>query len=256
LSRPYTAPAIRRAVEVLEHLAGSPGPVRLSDVARELACGKSTVLGILRTLEDVEWVAKDPSSGGYGLGDGLVALVRRAFGAQGIAEIARPLLEKMAERSGESAFLGLLKGGRVAIEACAEGGHEMRIAARPGGSLPLLAGATGKVFLAGMDDARVRSKLAGASLPRFTERTVTEPGGFLAAVAAARERGYAVDDEEYLRGVRAVAAPIRQGGETVAAIWVAGFSTRLTDERLALARAEVQEAARVCSALLEPAGRR
>ena len=65
MSRPYTAPAIRRAVDVLEYLATFPGPVRLSDVARGLDCGKSTVLGILRTLEDVGWVEKDSSGVGY-----------------------------------------------------------------------------------------------------------------------------------------------------------------------------------------------
>ncbi|MDF1552676.1 MAG: IclR family transcriptional regulator [Deferrisomatales bacterium] len=256
MSRPYTAPAIRRAVDVLEYLATFPGPVRLSDVARGLDCGKSTVLGILRTLEDVGWVEKDSSGVGYCVGAGLLALTRKAFGAREVAEIARPLLEKVAERGGESAFLGLLRQGRIAIEASVEGGHEMCIAARPGGSLPFFAGATGKVFLAGMDPVRARGKVTGAPLPRFTDRTITDPEQFLGEVSRARELGYATDDEEYLRGVRAVAAPVRRGGETVGALWVAGFSTRLTDERLALVRAELLEAARVCSALLESANGR
>ena len=256
MSRPYTAPAIRRAVDVLEYLATFPGSVRLSDVARGLDCGKSTVLGILRALEDVGWVAKDSTDVGYRVGDGLLALMRKAFGAREVAEVARPLLKNVAERSGESAFLGFLREGRIVIEASVEGGHEMCIAARPGGSLPLFAGATGKVFLAGMDDERARAKVTEAPLPRFTNRTITDPERFLGEVSKTRELGYATDDEEYLRGVRAVAAPIRRGEETVGALWVAGFSTRLTDERLALVRTELLEAVRVCSALLESPSRR
>jgi len=251
LSRRYTSPAIRRAVDVLGCLAGRPGPVRLSEVARELECGKSTALGILRTLEEVGWVVKDSAGVGYSVGEGLLALTRKAFGERSVAEVSRPLLEKLAERGGESAFLGFLREGRIVIDACVEGGHEMCIAARPGGSLPLLAGATGKVFLAGMTDEEARSRVTEAPLPGFTGRAITDPERFLEQVSKARELGYATDEEEYLRGVRAVAAPIHRGDEMVAAIWVAGFSSRLTDERLSVVRGELLEAVRVCSALLE-----
>ena len=256
LSRPYRAPAIRRAVQVLEYLAGCAGPVRLSEVAKQLDCGRSTVLGVLRTLEDVGWVMKDSSGVGYCVSDGLLTLTQKAFVTRDLAEVARPLLEKLSERGGESSFLGFLRGDRVVIEDCVEGGHEMCIAARPGGSLPMLAGATAKVFLAGMPEEEARELVGINPLPRFTDRTVTDPESFLGEVAKARELGYATDDEEYLRGVRAVAAPVRRSGETVAAIWVAGFSSRVTDAHLAVVREELLEVVRACGTLLEPARRR
>ncbi|MBE0617250.1 MAG: IclR family transcriptional regulator C-terminal domain-containing protein, partial [Proteobacteria bacterium] len=89
--------------------------------------------------------------------------------------------------------------------------------------------------------------LAGAELPRFTERSITDHGDFLREVERTRAQGYAVDDEEYLRGVRAVAAPVRYGGKAVAALWVAGFASRLTQEQLATAGALLVRAAETLS---------
>lgn len=256
MSRPYTAPAIRRAVEALAYLAESPGPVRLSDIAREVDCGKSTMLGVMRTLEDVGWVVKDEAGVGYSVGEALLHLTRKAFGMREAAEIARPLLEKVAESCGESAFFGVLRERRIVIEACVEGAHEMSITARTGGSLPMFAGATAKVLLAGMPEEEARAVVHEGALPRYTNRTITDPEEFLGAVSKARDEGAATDDEEYLRGVRAVAAPVHRGEEAVGVMWVAGFSTRLTDVRMAAVREELVKAARVCSALLESNHRR
>lgn len=247
MSRPYTAPAIRRAVDALTYLARCPAPVRLSEIAREIHCGKSTALGVLRTLEEVGWVAKDATGYGYSVGERLFDLTRKAFTLRELKEIARPYLERVADRCGESAFLGVLRGDKVVIEMCVEGAPPMCITARPGSALPLLAGATGKVFLAGMGEDAARVKVGKEPLTDFTDRSVTDPEALLGEVASARERGYATDDEEYLRGVRAVAAPLNRGQEMVGAMWVAGFATRFTDERIAVAMEELVLAARTCS---------
>jgi DNA-binding IclR family transcriptional regulator len=160
----------------------------------------------------------------------------------------------LAEGLGESAFLGFRRGDRVVVQDCVEGGHEMCVAARPGVSMPLLAGATGKVFLAGMEPEDVRAAIGNGALPRFTERTITDPEAFLLEIERTRERGYGVDDEEYLKGVRAVVAPVRCGGETVAALWVAGFSASLSAERFPVAAEQLVSEAVTCGRLLERAG--
>lgn len=251
MTRPYTAPAIRKAAEILQHLAERSVPVRLSDLSRELGFGKSTVHGILRSLEDVGWVERVSGNGSFRVGEQFLSLTRKAFGVRELVEFAHPLLEKLAERGGESAFLGFPRRDRVVIEACVEGRREMCISGRAGGWLPLFAAATGKVFLAGMSDDAARAALAEAPLPRFTDRSITDPDAFLVEVRKVREQGYGTDEEEYLRGVRAAAAPIRCGGETVAAMWVAGFATRLSDERLAGVLKELLASAASCSAWLD-----
>lgn len=250
MTRPYTAPAIRRAAQALEVLAQSSSPVRLTAIAQRLDCGKSSALGLLRTLEEVGWVEKDASGAGFRLGEGLWNLTHRGFAGREVAEVARPLLQRVAEQTGESAFLGLPREGRVVIEYCVEGGHELGIAARPGGALPRFAGATAKVLLADQEPAALRAALVHTALPAFTERTLTDPEAFLAEVDRTRQQGYGTDDEEYLRGVRAVAVPVRTHGELAAVLWVAGFASRLTETRLNRVREELLQAASLVAALL------
>ncbi len=247
----YQAPAIRRAADLLEHLAEAAQPPTLSELSRALGVGKSSVHGLLQALEDLGWVAR--VGPGYGIGPGFLDLARRAAATGDLATLARPVLERLAEDLGEAAFVGVSRGETVVVLDWVEGRGDLRLSSRPGLALPRFAGALGKVFLAALPPAGARAALEGVALPRFTERSVTDPAEFLREVEATRARGYAVDDEEYLRGVRAVAAPISRGGQAVAALWVAGFATRLTDGRLARAGELLVEAAAGIGRRLTPA---
>ncbi|MHB8763763.1 MAG: IclR family transcriptional regulator [Deferrisomatales bacterium] len=252
----YSAPAIHRAAEILAVLAGRGEPVRLSELARQLGYGKSSVHGLLGALEEVGWVERVGEPPGYRFGAGLVRLVRGVAGGPELLQVARPLLERLVERTGESACLGVRERDRVLILDCVEGRNELRVAARPGMTLPLLVGATGAVLLAGLPAAEARALVQGAPLVRFTERSAPTPEAFLSRVEEARARGYAVDDEEYLRGVRAVAAPVQVAGETVAALWVVGLAGSLAGETLERSVREVAEAAAAASRRLGGNGRR
>jgi IclR family KDG regulon transcriptional repressor len=249
--RHYHPPAIHRAVRLLNYLAEHHDASTLSELARILGYSKSSLLGILRVLEAEDWVRRDESQRGYRLGRGLLELARQAFGLWELPTVARPLMERAAERFGESVFLGRRQGDRVVILACVEGRSEMRVTSPPGTTLPLLAAATGKVFLAGMDPEEARKKLNESPLSRFTDRSIQTPEAFLAEVARTRKLGYALDDEEYLRGIRAVAVPVRRGESTVAALWVVGFLSNLTDEKMLRAAQELVDAAGILSRLLE-----
>ncbi len=245
----YRAPAVARALRILEHLARSAPAPRLSDLARDLGVGKSTLHGLLATLEAEGWVVRD--GGRYRVGRGVLDLARDAFGLWEVEHLARPFMERVAGRVGESVFVGVPRDDRVVIRGCVPGGDEMQVTARAGVALPLFATATGKVVLAGMAPPDAVRRVRAAALEPFTDRTITDPDRLLDEVAAVRKRGYATDDEEYLRGIRAVAAPVRRGGRTVGLLWVAGFAGRLTDGRMDRAAAELVDAAGLVGRLLQ-----
>jgi len=97
-----------------------------------------------------------------------------------------------------------------------------------------------------MDDAQADAMIREKPLPRFTEHSITDPERYLEAVREARVRGYATDDEEYISGVRAVAAPIPDGLQLKSALWVVGFKTTLDDRHMrALIRATKDAARRI-----------
>jgi len=251
MAKTYKAPAIRRAAEILEHLSECADPPTLSELSRGLGYGKSTVHGLLQSLESLGWVAR--AGNGYALGPGLLELARRAAAAGDLGALARRPMEDLAERLGEAVFVGKPRGDVVVVLDWVEGRGDLRVSSRPGMELPLFAGALGKVFLAALPREEARAALERTELPRFTDRSITDPEEFLREVDRARTLGDAVDDEEYLRGVRAVAAPVLCGGKAVAALWVAGFTSRLTDDQVVAAGALLVRAVATVSRGLFPA---
>jgi DNA-binding IclR family transcriptional regulator len=100
------------------------------------------------------------------------------------------------------------------------------------------------VLLATMEPATRDRWLAQHPPPRFTARSATDVAAYRALLEQVLQQGYALDDEEYLDGVRAASAPIRgSAGGALAALTVVGFSTRIDAARLAELAAEVAEAA-------------
>jgi DNA-binding IclR family transcriptional regulator len=157
-------------------------------------------------------------------------------------------MQRLAARTGETVFLGLMESDGIRIMDLVDVPSEhtaLRLSARRGAYLPLLAGATGRVVLASWPEARRREYLRSRPLPRFTEYSITDPDVFLAAAAETAETGVGIDREEYLVGVTAVASPVHGlGGELLALIWIVGFSVDFTDEALARAIRALREETR------------
>ena len=80
-------------------------------------------------------------------------------------------------------------------------------------------------------------------LVRYTSKSITDPRRFLREVEEARKKGYAIDDEEYLLGVRAAAAPIQTTSPPPAAIWVVGFTSSLNDQKIEKVILEIHKTA-------------
>jgi len=83
-----------------------------------------------------------------------------------------------------------------------------------------------------MEEEKALKYLSTKGLVRYTENTVTDLDAYLCEISEVRKKGFALDYEEYLQGVRAVAALIKTEDPLVAAIWVVGFSSSLTDEKM------------------------
>jgi DNA-binding IclR family transcriptional regulator len=69
-------------------------------------------------------------------------------------------------------------------------------------------------------------------LVKFTSKSIVDPKKFFKEVEEAKKKGYAIDDEEYIPGVRAIAAPIQAASLPPAAIWVVGFTSSLNDQKM------------------------
>jgi DNA-binding IclR family transcriptional regulator len=249
----YTAPTVGKTFRILKSISRNPQGQTISELSQQLGISKSTVHGISAALEEVGVISRAPDSRRFRLGTTLFELGRAAFSRIDVKEIARPLLEQLMRKTRESVFLGIRNRDHVTILDIVESTNDLKITSPIGTTIPLLAGAVGKVFLSEMEAERAAAILR-RGLPRFTGRSITDPLRYHRELQNTRQIGHAVDDEEYISGVRAVAAPIRSDGKLLAAIWVVGFTPSLGDEKLPVVAQETRAAAEQISAEIAAKG--
>ncbi len=249
MTQRYRAPAIQRAVHLVEYIAKCSKHLRLNELADRLQLSKSTLHGILYTLFDLNWLNKD-DHGGYYLDDHFFHIFQEACGKWDILKVARPFMLEMRKKVDESVFLGVRDGDYARIKECMDGSKEMSIRARPGARIPLLAGAVGKLFLAEMPEDELEALFIHQKLPQYTKNTILDIETMKKELEAVRRNKIAIDNEEYLRGVKAVASPIFCDRSLIAALWVPGFSSQMTPEVMKEVQRELTYASNIISKLL------
>ena len=228
----YSAPSVKKAFKILQAIADSPTALGISELSKKLNVGKSTVHGIVTGLEELGVLVREPVRKKFNLGYTLLELSRKAYARMELRDVARIPIERLMEKVGETVFLGIMNGDHATISDVVESHNEMKITSPPGTRLPLLAGATGKVFLSQVEEKKAKEIIQKMGLVRFTSKSILDQKKFLKEVEETKKRGYAVDDEEYMPGVRAIAAPIQTASPPLAAIWVVGFTSSLNDQKM------------------------
>ncbi|NHN49449.1 IclR family transcriptional regulator [Halostella sp. JP-L12] len=205
--------------------------VGVSELADELGVTKGTAHSYLASLEKRGFVVAE--DGRYSLSLrylGLGETVRNRIEAVDVVEAE---LAGLASEFGERAQFGMPEGGRAVYVHRETGSEAVNSTFRVGDYEYLHAVALGKAMLAHLPDERVDAAVDEHGLPAYTENTVATRAELDEHLERIRERGYAVDDEERVRGVRCLAVPVlRDGGDVVGAMSVSGPKRRMTDERL------------------------
>ena len=220
--------SIERAFSVLECLAASARPLGLTDIARAVDLNPSTTHRLIRALVVAGYVEQEPNSDHYQLGIGIAVIGQRALEHSGY-HLARPILDDLSERTGESVSLGIRRGEEVVVIEQATSAAPLRFDHPTGAEIAMHASAMGKALLAfSVDDAR--PDRCGARTVRPLHRSdphhdrAVDPG-----TPNVRDRGYATNIEERHIGVCGIAAPVRsQSGTAHAAVGIQGPSVRLT----------------------------
>jgi DNA-binding IclR family transcriptional regulator len=215
--------SLDRALSILDVVSFSDRELALGEIATRAGLAKSTTHRLLRTLELRGFVARNPASGAYRPG------LKNFRGFQSGPQIRRALAD-LASRSGETANLGTLVGAQVLYVDRAVSPHALRWQLGVGERVPAHCSAMGKAMLAFLDRS-VAERVVPLRLEALTGSTIVDRAALFADLARTRRLGYAMDDEEFMEGVRCVAVPVRGGlGEVAAAISIAGPAFRLTNE--------------------------
>lgn len=227
-----------RVLSVLEQVALRQ-PIGVSALAKLLGEDKSAVQRAVVTLADAGWirVAPEPPTR-WELTAHIFAVAHLPHSSDGLRQRARPILEALRDRTGETAFLAIPDSYRFVVIEAAESLHSLRMALRVGQTTPVRESATGRALLPYFSPARQAAMLGEAP-----------DAALIAVFAETRARGYGLSVGEVLKGSTNIAAPVfsdpilGDDGEPVAAITVSGPSDRLTADRHAEVGALVAQAA-------------
>jgi IclR family acetate operon transcriptional repressor len=200
--------SVDRAVTILELLARQ-GETGVTEIAGELGVHKSTAFRLTAALELRGLVEQTGDRGKYRLGMGLVRLAGAATMRMDLSLQSRPVCEQLAAEVAETINIAILDADEAVNIDQVIGPSAISSHNWVGQRTPLHATSSGKVLLAHLPAAALETRLNGAPLKRYTERTVTGAGELREQLGAARRAGYAYTIEELEEGLNAVAAPIR-----------------------------------------------
>lgn len=224
--RDTSVQSVERAIAILDLLAH--GRARTgAEVSRDLDVHRSTALRLLATLERGGLVQREPGTSRYRLGPRLAQLAGAVSGEVDLRIAARPVCERLARDSGETATLDVLSGDDIVPIEQATGSTSVMTVNWLGRHTPVHCTASGKVILAFLPKAE-RQRLLMRPLAAATAHTITDLVELEGQLDAAREAGIARTHEELELGLDAIAAPVfGPDGLVLAAVDVSGPSQRL-----------------------------
>lgn len=245
-----TIKSLDRAIIVLQRLA-ELGGATLSELASDLRQSPATTYRVLTTFQGRGLVDFDDSAQVWSIGAGTFLIGAGFLRRTSLVDRARPILRALMASTGETANLGVEKGGEVLFVSQVETQANIRAFFPPGSMSDMHASGIGKALLAFMPDDRRAAVLSGRVLTRYTANTLTDPDALDRDLSQTRARGYAVDGDEKTDGMRCIAAPVFDPyGETVAGLSISGPSSRIADGDIPRLGATVADAARQLSTAL------
>lgn len=240
----YALRAVERVCDILDILANANSAVSLSEVAERTGMPKSSAFRYLTVLEGRHYVERGPEAGSFRLG--LAFRPQNTRAVEMLADFARPALEKLRDKLGETTNLGVLDGAYVVHTVVAESPHIMRLAARVGERGYIHSTALGKAICAELSEDRVRSILSATGMPALTGSTITDEDAYVEELKRVRTEGFGEDDAENQPAGRCVAVAVRGIG-LPAGISVSAPADRFPREQVADTVKQLSKVARSLS---------
>ncbi|HUX13279.1 MAG TPA: IclR family transcriptional regulator [Spirochaetia bacterium] len=221
--------SVDRALSLLEHVAlhfgEHPGLTELSEV---IGVDKSSVFRLLATLTKHGLIRQEESRKTYQLGFGVYRLASALHKQLKITEIVSPFLKELAAHSNENAHLAVRSGKQAVFIDRERGSTVISTNTNIGDTEELYCTAVGRSLICEMSRVEIEELYRGTPLIPFTDHTITSFDGLQKELDGVRERGFAVDREEYEPNVVCIAAPIYGfEGKVQASIGISGPKERV-----------------------------
>jgi IclR family acetate operon transcriptional repressor len=222
---------VAKAAFILEILASrADAGISQSELSALIKIPKSSTYRYLVTLEELG-LAERKDGDRFCLGAKVIEMAGNFFAKSDIRNESLPVMNDLAEVTGETIHLAIPFGSEVVYIAKIESRHTLAMASYIGSRLPMYCTALGKVILAFSNPTLVESVFSG-ELKALTIHTITSNSVLKSELINVRSRGFAIDNEENEYGICCVGAPILDfSNKAIAAVSISGPLDRLTIER-------------------------
>jgi DNA-binding IclR family transcriptional regulator len=219
---------VDKALALLQ-LIGEHQALRVAEAADLLGVARSTAHRLLAALRRAGFVLQDRPNGAYRPGPALYQIGLSAVSRIDIRRVARPVLEQIRDETQETVSLAVLEGVTIRFLDCAESPRSVRVGNRTGIVRPAHASAVGKAILAGLSDADLSRRYPGGELPpTTTPAAIIDMATLREELSEIRAQGYALNWEESVDGICAVAVALRDTvGQPLASFGIVAPSSRI-----------------------------
>jgi DNA-binding IclR family transcriptional regulator len=245
----YNVTALRKSIAVMGVLKDSHEPLGVSEIARRAEVSKNMCLRILETLTDLGWLSQPGNTPVYELTLTPFQFFAGSRNRTTLLDQALPALKQLNRQTGESTYLTVLHDHKALMIHVIKGSRPIAVTGEIGASYDLHATAPGKIFLAWSEDER-RNLAQHRKTRKYTPKTITTSAELDEDLSIIRERGYALNLEEYGPGLLGLAAPVfNEDHEVIAALGIFAPATNIAPEAFETTFAQtVCAAARAASA--------
>jgi IclR family KDG regulon transcriptional repressor len=228
-----------KSLQIIDLLSKNPQGMSLLEMSNMIGFPRSTIHHMLSTFLPYDYVSQDTETKKYSLGFKFLSVGRVILDNLDIRKIARKYLfelhDECREHHGEcevAIHLAILRNGKVIYVDKIDTQGGLSLATYIGYRTDPHAAAGGKVLLSELSRKEILNIYRGTPLKPYGKNTITDMDRLFNELEKIRKQGYAIDNEEYYKGVRCVAAPIKAGGKIVAALSVTGSIFTMTMERI------------------------
>lgn len=248
--RTQTVQSLERALDILEELARSRGPLGISDLSRKTDLSKTTVHRLLQTLLDRSYVEKT-LDGQYVIGPTMFNTLSYHINSLELQAEAKPHLHALQKRLDLTVCLGVLNGPFVSLIEREATDQSDEVFNHVGRQLPVHCSSMGKCFLSCLSNDELEEVLYGFELTSYTEHTITNKPELRRHLREVRRQGWAMDNEESQLNHRCISSPVyNYRGDAIAVIGVSGTNNELPDDRVDYIAEQVANAGRRISVSL------
>ena len=227
--------SVARVLQILQALGTSDEPLSLAELGRRLGAPKTSLIGLLRGLVELHFIAF--ADGAYRLDGGSFDLASTILSARQrlhVGDYTRAGMRDLNQRSHETVLYAVLNDDAPATMTYVdmiESRSAIRISVGIGDRSPLYCTAGGRVLLAAMPDDAVRQYLELAPLNAISPCTETDPHALFDLVRRVREEQFSCVSDEVVHGITGMAAPIRDSSRQVlGSLIVAGPTARMVED--------------------------